>query len=92
VQRVETGGCGLAERSRLSANEAALERLLMGLRTVEGVALAELAPLAIDPAAIDTLVANGMLAHGAGRLVATGGGRAVLDRITLDLAAAARAG
>ncbi len=52
VRRVETAGCGLAERTRLSPREAALERLLMGLRTDEGVALAELAPLSPDPAAV----------------------------------------
>ena len=92
VRRVETAGCGLAERTRLMPREAALERLLMGLRTVEGVALAELEPLAIDPPAIAALVAGGWLTRAAGRLVATPAGRAVLDRITLDLAQSASAG
>ena len=92
VRRVETAGCGLAERTRLSPREAALERLLMGLRTVEGVALAELEPLGPDPAMLDALVAGGLLARDGGRLIATRHGRAVLDRITLDLAASAGAG
>ena len=92
VQRVQTTGSGLAERTRLTPSEAALERLLMGLRTVEGVAQAELAPLAIDPDAVEAMVTDGLLAREAGRLVATGRGRAVLDRITLDLAASADAG
>ncbi|HWF77164.1 MAG TPA: radical SAM family heme chaperone HemW [Caulobacteraceae bacterium] len=92
LRKLETAGCGLSERTRLSPREAALERLLMGLRTVEGVALAELAPLAIDPAAIETLVSGGLLSHDRGRLIATRSGRAVLDRITLDLAASADAG
>jgi putative oxygen-independent coproporphyrinogen III oxidase len=91
VGRVESAGCGLAERTRLSPREAALERLLMGLRTNEGVALAELAPLALDPAAADALVAAELLTREAGRLIATRRGRAVLDRITLDLAASAGA-
>jgi putative oxygen-independent coproporphyrinogen III oxidase len=91
IGRVETAGCGLAERTQLSPGEAALERLLMGLRTVEGVALAELAPLALDPAAVDSLVADRLLTRAAGRLVATRPGRRVLDRITLDLAASAGA-
>ncbi len=92
MRRVETAGCGLAERTRLTPREAALERLLMGLRTVEGVALAELEPLAIDPSAIDAMVSGGLLTRIGGRLVATGAGRAVLDRITLDLAESASAG
>jgi putative oxygen-independent coproporphyrinogen III oxidase len=89
VARVQTAGCGLAERTPLSPPEAALERLLMGLRTVEGVASAELAPLALDPATIEAFVAGGLLARAGGRLMATRAGRAVLDRITLDLAASA---
>jgi oxygen-independent coproporphyrinogen-3 oxidase len=92
VRRVEADGCGLAERTRLTAREAALERLLMGLRTVEGVALEELAPLAPDPATIDAMLAGGLLARAEDRLIATRRGRAVLDRITLDLAAGAGAG
>ncbi len=63
----------------------------MGLRTIEGVALAELAPLALDPAAVDALVAAGLLTRETDRLIATRRGRAVLDRITLDLAASAGA-
>ena len=51
-RRVETAGCGLAERTPLTPREAALERLLMGLRTVEGVPLAELAPLGLQPATV----------------------------------------
>ena len=91
VGRVESAGCGLAERTRLSPREAALERLLMGLRTLEGVPLAALAPLALDPAAVDALVAAGLLARETGQLIATRRGRQVLDRITLDLAASAGA-
>ena len=86
VARVETAGCGVAERERLSASEAAQERLLMGLRTVEGVALAELAALALDPAMIGQLAGAGLLRTVAGRLSVTRSGRAVLDRITLELA------
>jgi len=92
LRRVETAGCGLAERTSLTPREAALERLLMGLRTVEGVPLAELAPLALHPATVEALVKGGLLMRPAGRLVATRRGRAVLDRITLDLAASADAG
>ncbi|HEX3406035.1 MAG TPA: radical SAM family heme chaperone HemW [Caulobacteraceae bacterium] len=92
VRQVETAGCGLAERTRLTPREAALERLLMGLRTVEGVELPALEPLALDPATVDACVAEALLTRAAGHLVATGRGRAVLDRITLELAQSASAG
>ena len=92
VARVGRSGCGLAERTRLSPAEAALERLLMGLRTLEGVAVAELAPLALDPGVIGELARDGLLKQTTGRLIATPRGRAVLDRITLELAKSADAG
>jgi oxygen-independent coproporphyrinogen-3 oxidase len=92
VGQVAREGCGVAERSRLSPVEAAEERLLMGLRTLEGVALAELAPLDLDPAATTALVGAGLLRLKADHLIATPRGRAVLDRVTLELAQSARAG
>ncbi len=92
VAGVETTGCGVAERERLSPSEAALERLLMGLRTVEGVALAELAALGLQPATIEGLASNGLLETDGRRLIVTRPGRAVLDRITLELARSTAAG
>jgi oxygen-independent coproporphyrinogen-3 oxidase len=92
VARVDTGRCGVSERERLSANEAAQERLLMGLRTVEGVGLDELAVLQLEPAAVERLANGGLLEQSQGRLVATRRGRAVLDRITLELARSAASG
>jgi putative oxygen-independent coproporphyrinogen III oxidase len=86
VYRVETTGCGVVERERLSPSDAALERLLMGLRTVEGVALVDLAALRLDPARIADFRAEGLLGRNANRLIATHRGRQVLDRLTLELA------
>ena len=86
VARVETAGCGLAERIRLTPFEAAQERLLMGLRTFEGVALADLVALRLDSARIAHFRAEGLLQDQSSRLVATGKGRHVLDRVTLELA------
>ena len=86
VARVESTGCGVAERERLSPLEAAQERLLMGLRTVEGVAVHELTALRLDPAMIEQLRGAGMLEPAADRLIATHHGRALLDRTTLELA------
>jgi len=86
VARVETTGCGVAERIRLTASEAAQERLLMGLRTVEGVALADLTALRLDPARIAYFRSEGLLVEATSRLIATRNGRQVLDRLTLELA------
>ncbi|HEX3920028.1 MAG TPA: radical SAM family heme chaperone HemW [Caulobacteraceae bacterium] len=91
IKRVDAGG-GAGERTPLTASEIALERLLMGLRTLEGVALADLAPLALDVTEIGSLVGVGLLQAEGKRLIATRRGRSVLDRITLDLAKSARAG
>jgi oxygen-independent coproporphyrinogen-3 oxidase len=90
IARVETTGVGVVERNRLSPREAATERLLMGLRTDEGVAWAELAPLALCPRhrLVADLAADGWLAVGAERLAVTAKGRRVLDHITGELATA----
>ncbi len=76
-------------RERLSPRDQALERLLMGLRTLEGVALTELAPLEIPAARLADLAALGLVRLDGenGRLIATGAGRPVLDRLTAEIAA-----
>jgi oxygen-independent coproporphyrinogen-3 oxidase len=73
-----------SSREELDAREIALERLLMGLRTVEGVALSDLAALEIPASKLRAL--DGLLTLTAGRLVATGAGRPVLDRVVAELA------
>jgi putative oxygen-independent coproporphyrinogen III oxidase len=92
VAAVEACGSGLAERLQLSVREVALERLLMGLRTIEGVALAELEPLGLEVGALGELQNAGLLLVVGGRLFATRRGRPVLDRLTVELAQSARAG
>jgi putative oxygen-independent coproporphyrinogen III oxidase len=92
IAAVGNTGHGIAERELLSPRDAALERLLMGLRTIEGVAAPDLAALDIDPTAIASLASQGLVEAPPDRLIATPTGRAVLDRITLDLARSARAG
>lgn len=68
----------------LTPRQSALERLLMGLRTSEGVAEAELAPLAMPASRIAAL---GHLVERRGdRLIATAAGRQVLDRLIAELA------
>jgi oxygen-independent coproporphyrinogen-3 oxidase len=86
IDRVRSEGPA-ASLERLSPREAAVERLLMGLRTDEGVAAADLAPLAIPPARIAEL--DGLVRLEEGRLTATPRGRPVLDRVIAELADAA---
>jgi putative oxygen-independent coproporphyrinogen III oxidase len=83
VRQVEIG-LSSATRERLDAREVAVERLLMGLRTVEGVRLSELAPLAIDAARVASF--EGLAELVDDRLLITANGRPVLDRIVRDLA------
>jgi oxygen-independent coproporphyrinogen-3 oxidase len=89
IARVEATGVGVTDRSRLSPREVATERLLMGLRTDEGVVWSELAALALGPGhrVVTDLAAGGWLAVGSERLAATAKGRRVLDHITGALAA-----
>jgi oxygen-independent coproporphyrinogen-3 oxidase len=84
VRRVRESGTGVAVREALSPLEAAEERLLMGLRTLEGVPLAELAPLTL--AKLPELEAAGFVRTAGDRLFATPQGRPVLDRVIQELA------
>ena len=88
IERVRTQGCGSA-RERLSAHDVALERLLMGLRTSEGVARADLAPLAIADQRLRGLAQQGLARLDGGRITIADKGRLVIDRITADLAGGA---
>jgi putative oxygen-independent coproporphyrinogen III oxidase len=84
IARVSEHGTGLAARETLAAVEAAEERLLMGLRTLEGVPLAELAPLPLSR--LPDLEAAGFVRTAEGRLFATARGRPVLNRVIEELA------
>jgi len=75
---------GAAVRQRLTSRDAALERLLMGLRTVEGVALEDLTPLGISSGRIAGLA--GLIEIREGRLIATSQGRPILDSLIRRLA------
>ncbi|MBX3476738.1 MAG: radical SAM family heme chaperone HemW [Brevundimonas sp.] len=75
-----------AERTALEAAEADEERVLLGLRTVEGVEAGALARLGLE-ARVDELVADGFLRLQGGRVVATNAGRPVLDGVLRALLA-----
>ncbi len=83
IGRVSAAGLG-SSRERLDSRAIALERLLMGLRTVEGVTLTDLAALCIPVARIGAL--GGLTNLQDGRLIVTPKGRPVLDRIVAGLA------
>ncbi|MBD3835744.1 radical SAM family heme chaperone HemW [Brevundimonas sp.] len=76
-------GSPWSERDRLSSQDAAEERLLLGLRTVEGVPAEALAALGLSTTggAVASLISDGFLALTAGRVVATAQGRPVLDGV-----------
>ena len=81
-------GAGFATRARLSPEEAAQERLLMGLRIDDGVGWDEVAALGLEPgsAKVADLRALGLIVDDPARLRATRAGRLVLDRLTAELA------
>jgi coproporphyrinogen III oxidase-like Fe-S oxidoreductase len=90
VEQVASSGVGLVGRERLSGAEAAEERLLMGLRTGEGVAWGDVAVLGLGPRhpLVVDLGADGWVAWNGDRLFATARGRPVLDHLIARLAVA----
>jgi oxygen-independent coproporphyrinogen-3 oxidase len=86
IARVEELGIG-ATQEMLTTREVALERLLMGLRTFEGVRTSELGEL--HPSAARMADFDGWLQIADGRLIATDRGRAVLDHLVSELTRAA---
>ncbi len=72
-----------SEREAQSVRDAAEERILLGLRTVEGVPLALLARLGRTPEAapVSALIEGGFLSLCDDRIVATASGRPVLDGV-----------
>jgi putative oxygen-independent coproporphyrinogen III oxidase len=79
-------GHGLAEELPLSADEQAIEALLMGLRLSEGIALAPVQPR-LDMRAVGAIERRGLLAREAGRLRVTAPGRLLLDAILAEIVA-----
>ncbi|CAN5384942.1 radical SAM family heme chaperone HemW [soil metagenome] len=84
VTAVDATGVGWVERETLSPREQAEERLLMGLRIIEGVPLNDLTPLPLTR--LPELLEQGMVTQDDGRLQATAAGRLLLDRVTGMLA------
>lgn len=87
IRNVGETGVGFRDPEALSPVETAEERLLMGLRTYEGVGFEELTALGLNATQPNVigLVEQGLLAEDARRLRATPAGRFVLDGITRTL-------
>jgi putative oxygen-independent coproporphyrinogen III oxidase len=79
-------GNGLEEEVSLDPRDQAVEALLMGLRLDEGVALERIAG-AIDPAAVERLAAQNLVAATPDRIRATPAGMLVLDSLLAELLA-----
>jgi len=87
IAAVAETGFGFA-RETLTPQEAAEERLVLGLRIDDGVSFDEMAPLGLTPdlPKVRDLVETGLLVDDPLRLRATRAGRLVLDRLTGALA------
>lgn len=85
LRAVETDGHGTAESGEITGLEQAQEALLMGLRLTEGVAWDRIA-LAVNEAALQNFVDQGLLIRRDGRLRACGDGRLLLNRLIAELA------
>ena len=76
-------GAPWSERTSLPAAEAAEERILLGLRTVEGSGMEDLARLGLSASEgpLAELIAQGFLRVDRARVIATSRGRPVLDGV-----------
>ena len=88
IDAVARNGHGIEQEDALTPRERAVEAMLMGLRLAEGIDLARIAALGERPlgeladlAAIDRLVAHGLLVRDGSRLAATDAGMPVLNAI-----------
>jgi putative oxygen-independent coproporphyrinogen III oxidase len=87
---VDQTGVGWAASETLDPETAAEERIVMGLRTYEGVTWDELATLGLGPAnpVVADLSASGLINVDSEGLRPTRAGRLVLDRVTAELVTA----
>jgi oxygen-independent coproporphyrinogen-3 oxidase len=86
LRQVRDTGLGWAQRETFDSETAAEERLLMGIRSVEGVGWAEVAGLGLTPThpRVIELAEAGLIEAG-DRLTATSKGRPILDWVTKRL-------
>jgi oxygen-independent coproporphyrinogen-3 oxidase len=85
---VEKSGTGESSRTQLSAQDRAMEYLLMGLRLQDGIdldRLGRMSPNILDDQGVARLVDLGLLERAATRLHTTRAGRPVLNAILRDI-------
>jgi putative oxygen-independent coproporphyrinogen III oxidase len=87
IARVAETGADIRQWERLTARDAAIERLLLGLRSLEGVPVAELTGLALNQDHAALFAKQGLITLDNHKITATAAGRAVLDRLTAELIA-----
>ena len=88
IDAVTAHGWGVVEAEKLSGEAVAMEALAMGLRLREGVNLARLKAqtgFAPDSAIVRTLQEGGWIERHGGMLRVTAAGRALTDRLALEL-------
>jgi len=83
---VAASGCGAAANDPLTDEEILIERLSMGLRTLEGVALSD-AEWDRLRGRIAPLIAQGLMIRREDSLIATADGRRLLNAVLVDLLA-----
>lgn len=85
LKRIRSDGSGVTVNEKLSYKDVLTERLAMGLRTLEGVALTPAEWAALE-AKILKLSASGLAERRGERLVASADGRRLLNLLLSDLA------
>jgi len=92
ISAVGRNAHGISEEESLTAEEAAHEALVMGLRLAEGIEPAALSerfagqPI-VDDAAVDRMIAHGLMEREGPRVRTSPAGRLLLDSILAEIAA-----
>lgn len=81
IERIEQGGSPVSESEQLSAEDVRLERIAIGLRTMEGIDLRLCSP----GSQLEWLCRDGLAEVVDGRLCLTESGRPLVDEIALQL-------
>jgi putative oxygen-independent coproporphyrinogen III oxidase len=85
LERAQSDGHGIEEKLALSPQERAEERLMMGLRLTEGVALDEALHSVVNDRALTRMQELGLVAHNTDRITATPQGMLVLNQVIAEL-------
>ncbi len=88
LHQIKANGIGWAAVDRLDAVGQARERVAMGLRVVEGFAVADVEELGLqlDAEKVAEFAAEGLLVRGDGRIALTREGRLLADRVAGEIA------